>query len=84
MTQEATAEPTGFTIRDLLELPPTVDVETAARALGIGRTNAYALARGGQFPCEIIRAGRLMRVVTADLRRVLGVPAAVTEHAAAA
>ncbi|MDH6122039.1 putative DNA-binding transcriptional regulator AlpA [Kitasatospora sp. GAS204A] len=58
--------------RDLLDLPPTVDVETAGKAFGLGRTTSYSLARSGQFPCKVIRVGRSYRVVTADLLRVLG------------
>ncbi|MGY5034336.1 DNA-binding protein [Streptomyces sp. 900116325] len=63
-----------MTTRELLELPPTTDLETAGRAFGIGRTTAYQLARKDQFPCEVVRAGRLFRVVTADMLRVLQVP----------
>ncbi|MFC8723798.1 DNA-binding protein [Streptomyces bacillaris] len=71
MTQLAGAATPSITTRDLLDLPPTTDVETAARALGIGRTHAYNLARTDAFPCGVIRAGRSFRVVTADLQRVL-------------
>ncbi|MEV5047318.1 hypothetical protein AB0N20_22450 [Streptomyces griseoincarnatus] len=72
MTQEdATVK--GLTVREILDLPATVDVETAARALGISRSHGYNLARVGQFPCQVIRAGRSFRVQTTDLRRVLGV-----------
>ncbi|MFF9324008.1 helix-turn-helix transcriptional regulator [Streptomyces sp. NPDC014776] len=56
---------------DLLALPAAVDVETAARAFGIGRTTAYALVRANAFPCKVLRAGRTVRVVTADMLRVL-------------
>lgn len=59
-----------LTVADVLALPPTVDVVTAGRAFGLGRTAAYRLAREGQFPCKVVRAGGY-RVVTADLRRVL-------------
>jgi len=62
-----------LTINDLHNLPVTIDLMTAARALGIGRTKAYELARTGEFPCRIIRVGDLYRVVTADLIRLLGV-----------
>ncbi|MFB6989127.1 DNA-binding protein [Streptomyces sp. NPDC056304] len=65
------ADAAALTTRELLDLPPTVDVETAGRALGLGRTYAYRLARSGEFPCQVVRTGRLFRVVTADLRRVL-------------
>lgn len=69
--QDAVTE--GLTVRDLLDLPAVVDVETASRALGISRSHGYTLARADQFPCRVIRAGRSFRIPTADLRRVLGV-----------
>ncbi|WP_219933674.1 helix-turn-helix domain-containing protein [Streptomyces sp. NWU339] len=74
MTQHAT-DAQALTTADLFALPPTTDVETAARALGIGRTLAYQLVRTDKFPCEVIRTGRSYRVVTADLRRVLDLDA---------
>lgn len=58
---------------ELLALPTTVSVETAARAIGLGRTRAYQLARQGQFPCKVIRIGTSYRVVTVDLRWLLGI-----------
>ncbi|MDQ0962089.1 MULTISPECIES: DNA-binding protein [unclassified Streptomyces] len=78
-----------LTVRDLLELPPTTDVETGGRAFGMGRTKSYELVRAGKFPCKVIPAGRTYRVVTADLLRVLGIqenaePQKTTEHAPAA
>jgi hypothetical protein len=60
------------TVDDIHDLPVTMDLMTAARALGIGRTKAYELARSGEFPCRIIRIGDLYRVATADLIRLLG------------
>lgn len=72
MTQPtATAEDDTLTVADVLALPPTVDIETGGRAFGLGRTTSYRLARTGQFPCKVVRAGGGYRVVTADLRRVL-------------
>ncbi|MFG2021852.1 helix-turn-helix domain-containing protein [Actinomadura geliboluensis] len=58
---------------ELLALPTTISVETAARAIGLGRTRAYQLARQGQFPCKVIRIGTSYRIVTVDLRRLLGI-----------
>ena len=58
---------------ELLALPTTISVETAARAIGLGRTRAYELARRGEFPCKVIRIGASYRVVTVDLRRLLGI-----------
>ena len=60
-----------LTRSELLALPAAVDVETAARAFGIGRTTAYALARTDQFPCRVLRAGKAYRVITEDMLRVL-------------
>ncbi|MEU8803688.1 DNA-binding protein [Spirillospora sp. NPDC048819] len=57
---------------ELLALPTTTNIETAARAIGLGRTRAYELARTGEFPCKVIRVGASYRVITADLRRLLG------------
>src|SRR5579875_337572 len=47
----------GLTIAEIGILPAVTDVVTAGRALGLGRTKAYELARTGQFPCPVIRAG---------------------------
>ncbi|WP_406501630.1 helix-turn-helix domain-containing protein [Streptomyces sp. NBC_01590] len=71
MTQATVLEPSVLMTKDLLDLPPTTDLETAGKAFGIGRSTAYALANRGEFPCAVVRAGRLFRVVTADLQRVL-------------
>jgi predicted DNA-binding transcriptional regulator AlpA len=62
-----------LTVRDLMDLPPTVDVELASRALGISRSHGYNLARAGEYPVRVVRAGRSFRVVTAELQRTLGV-----------
>ncbi len=56
---------------ELAALPTTTTVETAARALGLGRTRAYQLARENRFPCKVIRIGTTYRVVTAVLHRLL-------------
>jgi excisionase family DNA binding protein len=63
----------GLTRAELLALPVTVDVTTAARALGLGRSTAYELARRGEFPCRVLRIGSSYRIPTADLLRVLGI-----------
>jgi len=62
-----------MTREELLSLPSAVDMATAARALGIGLTLAYELARAGSFPVRLLRLGRQYRVPTADLLRALGV-----------
>lgn len=62
-----------ITLADLRNLPAVIDLVTAARILGIGRTKAYELAQHGQFPCHILRVGTVYRIPTPDLLRVLGV-----------
>ena len=58
---------------ELLQLPAMVDLATAARALGVGRTKAYELAKSGAFPCPVLRIGTTYRVRTADLLRLVGI-----------
>jgi excisionase family DNA binding protein len=51
---------------------PTVPLwPTAGHALGISRSTAYEMVAQGQMP-GVIRAGRLIRISTAALRRHLG------------
>ncbi len=56
---------------ELLALPAAVDLVTAARALGLGRTKAQELARSGQWPTPLLRLGAQYRVPTAALLRLL-------------
>jgi len=60
----------------------TVDLMTAAAALGLGRTRAYQLVQRDEFPCRVIRIGDTYRVPTPGLLELLGVtaepPAATT------
>ena len=64
----------ALTLAEIAGLPAVTDLVTAGRALGIGRTRAYELARAGQFPCPVIRAGRTWRVPVAGLLALLGLP----------
>ncbi len=57
---------------EVLALPAVVDVPTAARALGIGTTLAYGLAKSDQLGVPVLRLGRLYRVPRAGLLEVLG------------
>ena len=63
----------GMTAAELLALPVVVDITTAARALGLGRSTGYELARRDEFPCRVLRVGSSYRVPTAELLRVLGI-----------
>lgn len=64
---------TPITISQLRAMPATVDLMTAAAALGLGRTKAYELAKHGQFPCRVIRIGDTYRIPTAGLLDLLGI-----------
>lgn len=65
----------GMTREELLELPAAVDLDTGNRALGLGRSKGYELAKRGQYPCKVLRLGNAYRVVTADLLALLGLAA---------
>jgi len=56
-----------LTTDEIRALPAVIDVSTASRILGIGRTTAYELVRSGRWPTRILTLGRLIRVPTAEL-----------------
>ncbi|MGH8933653.1 MAG: helix-turn-helix domain-containing protein [Egibacteraceae bacterium] len=60
--------------RELLDLPPTLTVEHAARLCGIGRNAAYEAVAAGELPG--VRIGRRWVVPTVPLLRMLGVEVA--------
>jgi hypothetical protein len=62
-----------MTREELLALPVSVDLVTAGRAFGIGRTVAFELARTGQFPCRVLRVGVKYRVPRSAIFEALGV-----------
>ncbi|WP_030750845.1 hypothetical protein [Streptomyces sp. NRRL F-5135] len=72
---EAAERPKGMTREELLALPAAVDLDTGNRALGLGRSKGYELAKRGQYPCKVLRLGKAYRVVTADLLNLLGLAA---------
>lgn len=61
-----------MTLREIRRLPATVEVATAATALGVGRSTLYEAIRTGQSPVRTITVGRRILVLTADLIRVVG------------
>ncbi|WP_329230254.1 hypothetical protein OG488_17235 [Streptomyces sp. NBC_01460] len=65
----------GMSRGELLDLPAAIDLETGNRALGLGRSKGYELAKRGQYPCKVLRLGNAYRVVTADLLALLGLAA---------
>lgn len=62
----------GLTSDELLALPAAIDLDTANRALMIGRSTGYGLAKQGKYPVRVLRLGNAYRVVTADLLKLLG------------
>ncbi len=69
------ARSTGMGREELLALPAAVDLDTGNRALGLGRSKGYELAKRGECPCKVLRLGKAYRVVTADLLNLLGLAA---------
>lgn len=65
------------TLAQAAALPATLTLPEAARLLGIGRTHAYTLAAHGEFPVPVMRLGHAVRVPTAPLLILLGLPAPV-------
>ncbi|MGW1281637.1 hypothetical protein ACWD4V_32390 [Streptomyces tsukubensis] len=65
----------GMSREELLALPVAVDLDTSNRALGLGRSKGYELAKRGAYPCKVLRLGNAYRVVTADLLNLLGLAA---------
>jgi hypothetical protein len=61
-----------MTSDELLTLPAVIDLDTANRALMIGRSTGYGLAKREQYPVKVLRLGNAYRVVTADLLSLLG------------
>lgn len=65
-------KPHEMTQEELDGLPVAVDLDTAGRAFGLGRTKSHELARAGEFPCKVLRLGHRYRVLKVDLFRALG------------
>lgn len=62
-----------MTADEIRSLPAVVDLPTAARVLGLGRSAAYELVRTGEWPTPVIRLGRLIKVPSAPLAALVGV-----------
>ncbi|MGW6460291.1 hypothetical protein ACWF94_30950 [Streptomyces sp. NPDC055078] len=76
MREDATnGRPKGMSREELLALPVAVDLDTSNRALGLGRSKGYELAKRDAYPCKVLRLGNAYRVVTADLLNLLGLAA---------
>jgi excisionase family DNA binding protein len=66
---------------DLAALPAVLNVEQAAEVLDLSRTAAYELIRSGEWPTPVFRLGRLIRIPTAPVMRLLGLePGEASNH----
>lgn len=63
----------GMSVREVLDLPVAISLDDANRALGLGRSNAYAMAKNGEYPLPVLRIGRRYRCKRSDLLRLLGI-----------
>ena len=80
---EPAEESRGMTHEELAGLPVSFSLEVANRALSLGRSTGYALARRGKYPIRVLRLGRQYRCTRYDLLRYLGVDDRGGESAAA-
>lgn len=62
---------TAPTLAEIQGWPAAVDVEKAAKALGISRSTAYEWIRLREFPCAVISVRHRHKVITAGLVRLL-------------
>src|SRR2546423_2713114 len=68
-----------WSVQQIRALGVTTDIVTAGAVLGIGRTTAYRLARSGQFPVPVLKAGNRYLVPVAHLLAAVGIEATVPE-----
>ena len=62
-----------MTPAELHALPVSVDLATAGRAFGMGRTRSFELAKMHEFPCRVIKVGNKYRVPRSAIFEALGV-----------
>jgi predicted DNA-binding transcriptional regulator AlpA len=67
------------TLAQAAKLPASLSLIEAAALLGIGRTHAYNLEAVGEFPVPVLHLGRVIRVPTAPLLELLGLPTPAPE-----
>ncbi|MEU6702567.1 hypothetical protein [Streptomyces wuyuanensis] len=74
----------GMQLAELLALPVVIDLDTANRALLLGRTKGFQLAKTGEYPVPLMRVGRSYRVSRAELLRALSITPQNSDAAAGA
>ncbi|NWL13740.1 hypothetical protein DM793_20975 [Paenarthrobacter nitroguajacolicus] len=80
----ASRDSAAMTTAEVLALPPSMDLDAACNALGIGTTTGYRLVKADSFPCPVIKLGRSIRVPKTGLLRVLGLDASEDRSATGA
>src|SRR5437667_1154928 len=68
---DASPDTTAWTIERIRALGAATDLRTAGQIFGLSANTAYNLARRGQFPVPVIRAGTQYRVSTEAILAVL-------------
>jgi hypothetical protein len=71
-----------MSLDELLSLPVSVDLTTAGRAFGIGRTKSFELVRQGRFPVKVISVGAKYRVTRSAIFEALGLDSATATTSA--
>lgn len=71
-----------MTHEELMALPVTMTLEQANRALALGRTTGYTLARRGEYPVHLLPRRRGYAVSRYHLYDYLGVAVQPSEQAA--
>ncbi len=56
---------------DPAAVEPFMTAEAVFDLLGIDRSTGYRAIRQGQFPVQVVRVGRLIRIPTAAVRRLI-------------
>ncbi|MFE0875379.1 helix-turn-helix domain-containing protein [Streptomyces smyrnaeus] len=75
---------TALSPGEVRALPALPTVQQAFDAFGISRDTGYALINSDEFPIQVVRLGRLMKVRRTDLLAFLGMEDDVAEAATSA
>lgn len=63
----------GLTPEEILALDAAVDIPTAGKCFGMGRSKAYELARNGKFPVPVLPLGATFCVSRSAILAALGI-----------
>jgi hypothetical protein len=62
-----------MSVAEIRALPASVPFPLACRALNIGRTLGYELAKAGEFPVKVIPVGKKFKVPRSAIFKELGI-----------